>query len=194
MDTLCKNAKLGDGNMSIPPNCVNARIIMNGKNVQWLEFKHRLAKKLGYDVSDLLSAYSGYTDKWSLVQFRTKTDERITSVVNMSRRRVIESLTKFDLILWYLDDGSWHKSKKTMHLYCNALSDSDTYALVDQIERLYWFRPSIRYDRKKDGRCYPYLYFPRSLVIKFKRDVERFLRTLKIDSMLYKVGEGDIPQ
>jgi hypothetical protein len=190
MNVIGVNAKLGDGSLHMPTKeSTNARIHFNSKNLEWLTYKRDLAIKEGFNVSLIKDAYSGYSDKMNLYKFTVNTDERLTYVYKHSRYEVIESLTKTDLIMWYLDDGSWHKVRHTMHLYCNMLTEDEVEVLINRIEWLYGIRPKNRVDRKKDGRAYPYLYFPRKLVEAFKPDVREFLETNRIDSMLYKVGE-----
>lgn len=189
MDVIAVNAKLGDGCLNIPPNCINARALFNGKNVQWISFKRDLAIKKGYRVSQLKQAYSGYKDSMSLVQFSTSVDKRLTEAFFADRYEFLKNLSNFDLILWYIDDGSWHRSRKTMHLYCNMLNESEMQELIDRIGFLYGICPTPRQDRKKDGRSYPYLYFPRLLVEKFRKDVFHFLKVHELDSLYYKVGE-----
>lgn len=189
MNLIGVNAKLGDGHLSVSSETSNARAIFNGKNVQWVSFKRDLAVFQGFEVSNLKPKYSGYKDSYSLVGFSTKTDERLTYVYKASRKEVIESLLPRDLIMWYIDDGSWHKSRKTMHLYCNSLDPEEVQALVLNIESYYGIKPAIRKDRKKDGREYPYLYFPRKLVERFKEDVRTFLVNNELDTLYYKIGE-----
>ena len=190
MNIIGVNAKIGDGCLHLPtPESTNARIHFNSKNLEWLTYKRDLAIKEGFSVSLIKAAYSGYSDKTNLYKFTVKTDERLTYVYNHSRSEVLESLTKTDLILWYLDDGSWHKVRSTMHLYCNMLNEDEMDVLINRIGGLYGIRPTKRIDRKKDGRAYPYLYFPRKLVEVFQPDVKEFLLVNDIQSMLYKVGE-----
>ena len=150
MNIIGVNAKIGDGCLHLPtPESTNARIHFNSKNLEWLTYKRDLAIKEGFSVSLIKAAYSGYSDKTNLYKFTVKTDERLTYVYNHSRSEVLESLTKTDLILWYLDDGSWHKVRSTMHLYCNMLNEDEMDVLINRIGGLYGIRPTKRIDRKK---------------------------------------------
>jgi len=102
----------------------------------------------------------------------------------------IAGLTKTDLIMWYLDDGSYHIKRHTMHLYCNTLTDTQVNILIERTASLYSIAPRKRTDRKRDGRSFPYLYFPRTLVEVFRLDVEQFLLRHKTKSLFYKIGEA----
>lgn len=187
MNILAVNAKLGDGHLRHTHK--NAGIMFNGKNVEWITFKRDIAIKYKFRVSPITPSYSGYKDDWSLVKFSTKVDERITEVSELPRYVVLKCLSKIDLLFWYIDDGSWHKGKKMMHLYCNDLNEYELNCLVSRIEHLYGEAPTVQRDKKKDGRSYPYLYFPRKLTNKFWRDVRRFIRWNGLYSLSYKVGE-----
>jgi len=189
MDLISKNAKLGDGHLSVSSPTSNARAAFNGKNVEWVSFKRDLAIELGYKVSRLKEAHSGYHKGSKLVKFSTKVDKRLTSAYKKEKCKVIELLTKEDLVVWYIDDGSWHKNKKTMHLYCNMLTGKELNTLISLIDGYYGVKPTKRLDKKKDGREYPYLYFPRKLVELFKVDVKCFLEKHQLNSLLYKIGE-----
>jgi hypothetical protein len=189
MNIIGVNAKLGDGCLQKSSETSNARAAFTGKDISWISFKRDLAIKEGFEVSQLVSAYSGYKKNMSMVRFSTKTDVRLTYVANTNTVDVLDSLNKKDLIMWYLDDGSWHKTRKTMHLYCNMLNDKELCSLMTRIYFMYGIEPRRRVDRKKDGRVYPYLYFPRLLVERFKKDVQAFLIENQLESLYYKIGE-----
>lgn len=187
MSLLAINALIGDGCLS--KTGVNYRALFNGINMEWVSFKRDLAIKEGFRPSNLSYGSSGYTGRKDIIGFRTKKDPLFTMIVQLGRKRILERLSKMDLILWYIDDGSWHKRARTMHLYCNDLSEPEVDTLIERITVLYGTSPSIKWDRKKDGRQYPYLYFPRKLTNKFWRDTRRFIKWNGLNSLAYKVGE-----
>ena len=189
MSLIAINAIIGDGCISRDKAGVNYRASFNGKNLEWVTFKWYLAVREGFKTSKLTYGTSGYTGRKDIATFSTKTDPLITMVARIGRKEILKTLTKMDLILWYIDDGSWHKRARTMHLYCNDLSESEVQILIQRIGDLYGVCPSIKWDRKKDGRQYPYLYFPRALTNKFWRDVRRFIKWNGLNSLTYKVGE-----
>jgi hypothetical protein len=126
--------------------------------------------------------------KKTIYKFATRVHERLTEVSNASIEEVIEDLDRFDLALWFMDDGSWHKNKYIMHLYSNMLNDSQTDLLIAKVESLYGIAPRKRIDRKKDGREFFYLYFGRDLVKRFRPEFKETVINLEIPSMFYKFG------
>lgn len=189
MDLVGFNAKFGDGCLSIGKSSKNARASFSGKNVQWISFKRDLFSTSEYKIGKMGARYSGYKDTFSLVGFSIGADVRLTEAYYKPTSEALSEMTKHDLLLWYIDDGSWHKVRHTMHLYSNMLNDEETDTLIKRIEYLYGIAPRKRVDRKKDGRSYLYLYFPRKLVEIFRYEVLDFLKTNELDTLLYKVGE-----
>lgn len=55
-------------------------------------------------------------------------------------------------------------------------------------------RCSLRWDKKKDERNYPYIYIPVKTASEIKKDVENFLIKNEIYSLLYKVGVDSPPE
>lgn len=189
MDYLAVNAKLGDGCLVQQKEGHGVAAQYNGKNFQWINFKRETALHREYQCSEMKAAFSGYKNDFSLVQFRINVDPRMTRVYCMPIIDVLSNLRKLDLIMWYIDDGSWHKRAKTMHLYCNALTEYEVKVLQERIYKLYHAEARLKWDKKKDGRRYPYLYFTRPLTNKFWKDVRRFIRLCNLDTLTYKVGE-----
>ena len=104
----------------------------------------------------------------------------------------IEILHKLDiqgLVYYFLDDGTYHQRKHFGHLYCNTFSDDEVEVLIDVLYKFYpQKRCTKRFDRKKDGRQYPYIYIPVVVMNEFKKDIKNFLEENNIDSLMYKVG------
>jgi hypothetical protein len=90
-----------------------------------------------------------------------------------------------------MDDGSWHKTRNTMHLYSNMLNDAETDELITHIGDIYGIAPRARKDRKKDGRSFNYLYFPRDLVKRFRPEFKDYVMNYGLESMYYKFGGID---
>lgn len=183
---IAKNAKLGDG--SIIKSCRNAHLKFMTTDLNLLKIKRVMCLTEGFTVADIGTQASGYGGTKTIYRFDSHVHERITEVANASLSDLIKSIDKIDLYLWYLDDGSWHKDRHTMHLYSNMLDDEETELLIKQIENLYGIAPRKRTDRKKDGRSFLYLYFPRDLVKVFRPELKRFVTSLELDSMYYKFG------
>lgn len=183
------NAKLGDGGIYKCESAINSYMAFFSTSVDLLTLKRDLCHK--YNPSNLKSAKSGYKQGNTSFRFDTRVHIDITNMYYMSNREAIDLLAKDDLLLWYLDDGTYHQRKHFMHLYCNMLSAEDAEYLADKIHQLYNIkRPSLRWDRKKDGRQYPYLYFPVPLASAIAEDLKGFLAEHGLSSMYYKIGES----
>lgn len=157
-------------------------------NLDYLSYKRDELSKL-VKVSNLRTQKSGYKQGATSYTFATYASKKITHVANMSISECISNLTVESLILFYLDDGTYHQKKHFMHLYCNEFSDEEVELLINKIYELYPLkRSSFRWDKKKDGRKYPYIYIPVVVANKFKEDIKEFLLSNEIYSMLYKVG------
>jgi len=154
----------------------------------YIDFKARMLEAEGYEVSRRGVQKSGYGGTKTIYNLSTLSDAKAKSVADADIEELLSSLTKEDLILWYLDDGSWHKVRNTMHLYSNMLDEQQTDILIGRIGDLYGISPRIRTDRKKDGRAFYYLYFPRELVRLAQPEVRQFISDNGIESMYYKVG------
>ena len=188
MEPIAINARLGDGLLHFRGK--NACLSMQSTMLDWLTVKRDMCLLKGFDPSHITMQTSGFTGRRDIYTFSTKVAPEITEVYNTPLEDILTGLTKTDLIMWYLDDGSYHIRRHTMHLYCNLLTEVQVNILIKRIVALYGITPRRREDRKKDGHSYPYLYFPRALVEVFRLDVEQFLLHYKIKSLFYKIGEA----
>lgn len=155
---------------------------------RYLEVKKGILESQGYIVGEIQPKYSGYNKDYTGWKFRVNGSKRAYKYKIMSNMGAIDLLTKKDLILWYLDDGSYHINRKTMHLYSNMFNKEESLKLIDKITDLFNIDPRLRIDRKKDGREFYYLYFRRRMVKVFRPMVEDFLRENSINDLLYKAG------
>src|SRR5690625_183751 len=185
---IAKNARLGDGYVGIGTNNVNAKAQFYTTNQEMLFHKRRMCEEDGIVVGNIGTQKSGYGGTKTIYNFYVRVDERFTKVVNSPLIDIIKDLTEEDIFLWYLDDGSWHKTTNTMHLYSNGLNKEESEVLIEVISNLYGVKPIIRIDRKRDGREFFYLYFPRDLVRIIRPKIKQYILNNSLDSLLYKVG------
>lgn len=182
---LLLSAKLGDG--CYVKQCKNAILIFNSTTINYLVHKKVILEKYGIRTSSLSYGVSGYKPNKKIPKFSTRVDERLTEIYDMSKLECITQLDKIGLIYLYLDDGSIHKRNGTGHIYCNSFSIEEVNALIDKIYELYPIKKSsINYDKKKDGRCYPYVYIPKVVMLDFLKDVKNLLVEYDIKDMFYK--------
>ncbi|QVY62957.1 hypothetical protein [Cytobacillus gottheilii] len=186
---MAKNGKLGDGCIIKPYK--NASMSFTSTDLNVINFKRKMCIEEGFTFGEIGTQKSGYGGTKTIYKFNTHVDERITQVADASYTDLIKTLDKEDLFLWYIDDGSWHKTRNTMHLYSNMLNDDETSELIAKIDEIYGIAPRARKDRKRDGRSFNYLYFPRDLVKLFRPEFKEYLIELKLESMYYKFGGLD---
>lgn len=165
-------------------------VSFNSKELDYVVHKKLELEKLGIPTSNIQFGKSGYKRNSTIYVVRTRVHPLLTEIGNLNVLDVINNLDKTGLMYYYLDDGSYHIHRHTMHLYCNSFNSDEVYALVDKIYKLYPQKKcSVRIDKKKDGRQYPYLYIPRKVVEPFKEDVHNFLIEKDLPCYLYKIGQ-----
>ena len=191
---LMYSAKIGDG--SFIKNSTGERFGYVGYYIQYvsydlryLTYKRDLFMSNGFACSNYRITQSGFKKDSFGYNFSVRMFEELNHVAEMPKVEVISKLNKLGLILYYLDDGSYHQKKHFGNLYCNDFIDEEVNQLISKVYDLYHVKKcSIRFDRKKDGREYPYLYITVSTMNMFKEDVLSFLKRNKLYSLYYKAG------
>lgn len=183
LEIIALNAKLGDGciyrqgqacGMSFTSTCLD-----------YITYKRDMLIELR--PTPMRTQRSGYEGKKAIYTFSVRCTEEARACYDMSYSEAIQILQKQDLILWLLDDGSLHRKHGTLHLYSNMLNKDESELLISKIYELYPVAmPKLRIDRKKDGRFFYYLYLPRILAEVIQVDMENFLISKSITSLLYK--------
>lgn len=180
--------KLGDGCYTFQNKIgdKNYHFKTNSKNKDYIDYKKSVMDKNNIHTREYTS-YSGYKEDSMLYAFRTHNDERISIVGRMSVAEAIDNLDKLGVIMLFLDDGSLHKNKNVIHLYCNSFSEEDSKKLAQKIYNLFGGKePKVYFDKKKDGRIYPYLYIPKETSNIINKEVIEFLNKNNIESLKYK--------
>lgn len=188
-EQIIMTAKIGDG-------C----FITYGKNYctayssikeNYMHFKKKILEDDGFDCSKVTTGENkGYNKNGIISKVCTHVDNRITKISTMTKIDVIDNLDYFGFLIYYLDDGAYHKSHNTMHLYCNSFTDDEVEHLKNTIYRLFPYKECRnRWDNKKNGNSYPYLYMPVDTV---KKIVEYYKPIMENEPllfcMLYKMG------
>lgn len=189
LSRMAINARLGDGMLSKTGK--NAHITFMSTDLSLLKHKAKMLTNEGYGELRWGTQQSGYGGTKTIYNVATRVNALATEVRALSTDDILTKLDEVDLILWYLDDGSWHINQNLMHLYSNMLDERESNILADRINELYGIRPTLRLDRKKDGRQYYYLYFPRALTKVFRPKVKEYLLQYKLETMYYKFGGLD---
>lgn len=166
----------------------SAAITYISTDLKLLEHKERLLAEEGISVTVKKTQESGYGGEKTIHVYSTTASRKVKEASDAGVEALIQDLTKEDIYLWYLDDGSWHIVRHTMHLYSNMLDLTQSKLLIQRIKALYGIEPRLCIDRKKDGRKFYYLYFPRDLVRIIRPEIEAYIVENNIESMFYKVG------
>ena len=186
---IAKNAILGDGMLRI--NKSTAAVTFISTDLKLLEFKEKLLEEEDMKITVKKTQASGYGGTKVIHVYSSTPNEKVKEASDVGVESLLEDLTKEDLYLWYLDDGSWHINRNTMHLYSNMLNEEQSNKLIKKVGDMYGIDPRLRVDRKKDGRAFFYLYFPRELVKLFRPEVKEYVIATGIDTMFYKFGGMD---
>lgn len=185
---LLLSAKIGDGsyiNQRITEP-KTYRLYTSSVCEDYIEYKKQILHNNNIYTKDV-KCISGYSGKSKIYGFNTAVTKETTTIGRMSISEVLDNLNKQGLIYYYLDDGSLHKKKHFMHLYCNMFDEQCVTKLKSLIFEFYPIKEcSVRYDIKKDGRKFPYLYIPVATATAFSFDVKEFLMKNDIKSLLYK--------
>lgn len=189
LSRIAINARIGDGRLG--DSSKNANISFYSTDKLLLEHKERILLAEGYSGINWGTQLSGYGGTKTIYKMYTHVSEKATIVRDLPIEDILCTLDEHDLIMWYLDDGSWHIKRHTMHLYSNMLDAEQSQILIERIEHLYGIAPRLRTDRKQDGRSFYYLYFPRELVVKFRPIVRQYLIDNALSTLYYKVGGLD---
>jgi len=189
VNPILLSGKLGDGCIyKNNEEQLDFNISFVSINLDYLSYKRDQLSKI-VKVGNIRTQKSGYKSGAFSYTFATHMSKHITKVANMSISECIESLNKESFIMYYLDDGTYHQKKHFMHLYCNKFTVEETQQLIDKIYSMYPVKiGALRWDKKRDGRAYPYIYIPVKTANEIRKDVEKFLIKNEIHSMLYKVG------
>lgn len=185
---LLYSLKLGDGCFITQRKTANKtyRVQTSSIKFDYLKYKENILNKYGIETKDV-KCTSGYKVESKIYGFTTHVNRQVTEVGRMSKLEIINKLDINGLICYYLDDGSLHKTKHTMHLYTCSFTDLEVDYLIEKIYELFPIKKcNKRYERKKDGRIFPLIYIPVAVAKEFNNYVRDFLLHNNINSMLYK--------
>ena len=187
---LLLSGKLGDGGFArnrTHRKVPDSSIAFVSINLDYIQHKWQSLRE--YRPGKINVQKSGYKVGATSFRFATRQHPDVTYVEQLSNAEAVQMLTRESFIYYYLDDGTYHQRKHFMHLYCNTFEPEAVEALIARIADLYPVKPSaLRWDRKSDGRAFPYLYIPVATAKEVAADVRDFLTANAIPSLLYKAG------
>lgn len=193
LQTMYVNAVLGDGRIHVNKNG-SVRLYFYSTSKQLIDFKESVLNKEGHEFSVRGTQRSGYGSSTVIYNASTAGIDELSNIHRENISDILKELTELDLFLWYIDDGSWHISRNTMHLYSNSLNYEESKILIKRIEELLGIEPRLRIDKKTDGREFYYLYFPRALVREVRGRWLKWCKELNLSDYFYKFGGADFKE
>lgn len=189
LNQVLLSGKLGDGSIVTQYEGTGSYITFNTINLDYLEYRKRVLEENGLWVSEVQYGPSGYIKGKLIPRIRTRVDSRVTEVGRMTVSEAIEGLDTTGLVQLYLDDGTYIKRVPVAQLYVNSFTVEEVGLLIEKIYKHYPAKKcSIVWDKKRDGRKYPYLYIPKATFALFLEDIRKFLVDNKLESLYYKGG------
>ena len=180
--------RLGDG--SYITQGVNYNLYVSSISLQYVVFKKTILERGGVITQTLRETKSGFKSSSVVYAFGARVHPLISEVATMSIIDILKSLDVEGLALYFLDDGTFHQRKHFGHLYCNTFTDEEVETLIETLFKFYPVkRCVVRYDRKKDGRVYPYVYIPVPVMNAFKEDIKSLIGKYELTDYKYKIGE-----
>ena len=184
-------AKIGDGCIYAPSQRGTSTASYSSILKDYMLYKHDvLSKEFKCCDVKIRDNSAGYNKHGMIYYFQTLVNEYCAKVYTYDIYKIIDSLDYFGYLMYYFDDGSFHKCHNTMQLYCNTFTQEQADALSSKIFDLFGGKsPKVYIDKKKDGRQYPYLYIPLSTTKEIINCYEEFVKSRPLlHCMAYKLG------
>lgn len=152
---------LGDGCACLRKPIKEKFLVLSSSKKMYLEYKCvYLAKNLFSQTGFNPNSNSlGYNKKGIIYTKQSYSHPEITRISELPATEIVKLLNEVGFALWMFDDGSLHKKHLTYHLYTNSFSIDEVKEFIVLLEQLFNISGRLRFDRKKDGRCFPYIYF-----------------------------------
>ena len=123
---------------------------------EYIDFKANLLEGLLNKKKSYLNM--GYKER-IIYEINTSVDQRISNLQALSIEEKLSLLDDLGLAMWFYDDGSLHKKNLFFNLSTHSFSEEIQRNLFIPFFEERGMKPKIFYDKKKDGRIFPYLYF-----------------------------------
>lgn len=181
MVNIIINATFGDGCISKEPNG-NTCLSFSSTNKSIIEFKARL---INGNVRTQAQHRNAYGTK------RIYSTSKVRPPIGLiNKMDLINQITLDDFYLWYLDDGSYHKTKHFMNLNSHALTRAENIELQFHLWHLLGIESQLAPDNKKDGRSFFYLRIKRNQAESLIPEIKSFMCQHNIIGFEYKIGEA----
>ena len=151
---------LGDIHCRIKkPKSINANIewVHGNNQLEYSYWKSILLKRLQFNIrkTKLNTLHFASKNFKCLNYYHCLFYSNARKIIN---KQILNKLDKFGLLIWYLDDGSYHKRDKTAKLYTNC------FTLFEQKLMQKWFKNKwgIKCNIQRAREAEYVLYFPAS--------------------------------
>lgn len=152
---------LGDGSLYHRAPNIEKSLVLSSIKRRYLMYKclvlaTNIFSEKGFKPMD---NSAGYKKGSSIYQKESFSHPQITFLGSQSPETWVSRLDECGLALWFFDDGSLHQKKKFYNLYTNSFSVEQVNNFIGLLQEKFGLAGKLRFDRKKDGRCFPYIYF-----------------------------------
>lgn len=145
---------LGDGSLS-----KSGRLFYNSIHKEYMEFKKEILGELS--KSNVRTKMNTGYKRAEIHSISSLTNEYGKQIFEKGVENFLSDLDELGLAMWFYDDASKHKVASFYNI--------NTHHFPEDFQRKYFIPllnslniyPRIAYDKKKDGRCFPYLYIPK---------------------------------
>lgn len=131
----------------------------NSIHREYIEFKKSLLGDLAKNSHVSERVNNGY--KKGFIYCLEINNPLINEVSRIPIENQITQLDELGVALWFYDDGSRHKKSNWYNLNTHAFTEEVQQELFLPFFKGLGMEPSILKDRKKDGREFCYLHFPK---------------------------------
>lgn len=182
------SSKLGDGAYITQNGGKTYSLLFTSYKPDYVAHVKALLEDYGFVFCPIRVVRSGYKKGSSGWQLYTRIDPRLKEIADMSVVEALNHMNPTGLSYYFLDDGSIHKRRFFGNLYCNTFTDEEVQKLIDTFYKFYPIKPCVKgFDRKKDGRQYPYVRIPRAVMDEYKKDIKKLIDSSDLHCFDYKV-------
>lgn len=155
---------------------------------EYIDFKANLLEGLLNKKKSYLNM--GYKER-IIYEINTSVDQRISNLHALSIEEKLSLLDDLGLAMWFYDDGSLHKKNLFFNLNTHSFSEEIQRNLFIPFFEERGMKPKIFYDKKKDGRIFPYLYFGKHFGA---HEIMQILSKFPIECYKYKLWSPETIQ
>lgn len=127
---------------------------------EYVQFKKQLLGDIAEKCDVVEKKNSGYKEG-SIYMLDISSHCLINQVTRLSIAEQVNQLDELGVALWFYDDGSRHKKSNWYNLNTHAFTEEVQQELFLPFFKGLGMEPSILKERKKDGREFSYLHFPK---------------------------------